>query len=288
MRAQTVPIAYTVGRYGADGLVVTIRDVTARIASQHDREILLQAAARTDEQVTMLRALGGSSALPPTPEVELDSWRPAEDRGGSSNGLTSLTPLPDGRCLLLMVNGDGQGYESARDAWKALYVARTHVAGGAPLAEMISRASDGLGGRGEPSLTASVVGVIIDPVTGYLQVASGGHPPPLLVKADGSSQWIDAVGRPLGDEHPGSVRLASAVLGSGDSLLVYGIGIIDGTRDVVEGMSALRSAAIALRGTPMEGAAERIGLAAVPPGETREQADILLVVRLAASRSRPT
>ena len=204
----------------------------------------------------------------------------AEDRGGSSNGLTSLTPLADGRYLLLMVNGDGQGYESARDAWKALYVARTHVAGGAPLAEMISRASEGLADEGNHP-DASVVGVIIDPVTGYLQVASGGHPPPLLVKADGSSQWIDAVGRPLGDEHPGSVRLASAVLGSGDSLLVYGIGIIDGIRDVVEGMSALRSAAIALRGIPMEGAAKRIGLAAVPPGETREQADILLVVRLA-------
>lgn len=278
---RPVPVAYTVGRYGEDQVVVTVRDVSVRIAAQQDREVLLQSAARTDEQLTLRRALGGPRLrVSPSLGVAMDYWLPDGQRGIASSGLASVSSLPDGRCLLLMVDADGDGYEPARDAWRALYVARAHLAAGAPLAEMISRASDSLADEADQP-EATVVGVVLDPVTGYLQVASGGHPPPLLVLADGSSSWLQAGGRPLGGESPRSVRVAHAELGPGDSLLVYGIGIIDGTRDAVEGMSALRSAAVALRGLPMEGVAERIGRAAVPPGVTREQADSLVMLRLA-------
>lgn len=275
---RAVPVAYTVGRYGDDALVVTIRDVSERVAAQRDREVLLQAAARADEQAVLMRTLGGPPVRgAPPADVLVDTWRPGGDDVGG--GLTSLTPLRDGRCLLLMANGEGEGYEATRDAWKVLYVARAHLIAGAPLAEMIARASDDLAEeRDTPS--ATVVGAIIDPVTGYVQVASGGHPPPLLVRSDGSSSWIDAVGSPLGEAYPRSIRVASAELSPGDSLIVYGSGMIAGGRDVVEGLSALRSAALALRAMPLTGLAERIGLAALPPGTDQGKADVLMVLRL--------
>lgn len=277
---RAVPIAYTVGRYGDDALVVTIRDVSARVAAQEDREVLLDAAARADEQAALLRTLGGPTVRgTPPADVLTDIWHPGGNEG-VGGGLTSLTTLPDGRCLLLLANGEGAGYEAMRDAWKVLYVARAHLAAGAPLAEMITRASADLADESDAP-SATVVGVLIDPVTGYLQVASGGHPPPLLVHADGSSSWIDAAGRPLGEADPGSIRVASAEVGAGDSLLVYGSGMIDAGGDVIEGLSALRSAAVALRAMPLTGLAERIGLAAVSPGAGRDEADVLMVLRLA-------
>ena len=80
-----------------------------------------------------------------------------------------------------------------------------------------------------------------------------------------------------------SIRLSSTVLGPGDTLLVYGRGLIDGSRDPMEGSSVLCSVAVALRQAQIEGVARRIGEAVIPDDQARAAAGSLVALRLASS-----
>ena len=279
---RSLPLAYTVGPYGETELVATLRDVSARVAAQEDRQVLLENAVRAEEQAHLMQVLGGGGPhVTMTPGIDTDVWVPGANLSGSSANLTAVTTSEDG-CVVLMVDSDGTGVEAMRDAWKVLYVCRAHLTAGAPLAEMVGRAADSLSEDGDHP-AATIVGVVLDPITGHLQVASGGHPPPLLTRADGHAIWVEAAGRAMGEERPRSIRLSSTVLGPGDTLLVYGRGLIDGSRDPMEGSSVLCSVAVALRQAQIEGVARRIGEAVIPDDQARAAAGSLVALRLASS-----
>jgi PAS domain-containing protein len=256
---REVPVAYTQGRALAGGTVVVLRDVTARVTAEEDRRVLLEEAARGTERLVALRSLGapGVAPLPVVPGVAVDVW--SVDGGGPLHAvgdLVDVSPLADDRVLLLMVDAAGEGLDSLRDAWKVSYFCRAHVAAGSPLGEMITRAAESLGVEsGHPA--ASVAGLVLDTETGHLQAAMGGHPPPLLVRATGGVEWLEAAGRPIGDLSAGSHAIVSTTLGTGDTLVLYTDGAVDGGTDVIEGLALLRSTAVALRQQPLAGLAQR-------------------------------
>ena len=99
---------------------------------------------------------------------------------------------------------------------------------------------------------------MIEPDTGLVEVASGGHLPPLLVRADGSSTWLEAAGQAVGSGRPGSGSIASAEILPGDVLVLYTDRMVAGRGDLVEGLSSLRASAVALRHQPAEGWAQRV------------------------------
>ena len=71
---------------------------------------------------------------------------------------------------------------------------------------------------------------VIDPVTGTLTHASAGHPPILVVDADGTSRWLDD-GRsmPLCVGAPGTAARQSAetVVGEGSMVVLYTDGLVE-------------------------------------------------------------
>jgi hypothetical protein len=272
---RVIPVAYTTQTLAEDrSVAVSLRDVSARVAHQADRRVLLEAAARADEQARLIRALGSRSALPMDPSTgvrtDLGHLGPASRPGDS----VDLSVLPDGRVLALIVDSPEVAVIAEQDAWKVLYTGRAHMAAGAPLGEMVARCAELLSGEsGIPG--ATMLGVVLDPETGLVQVASGGHLPPLLVHPDGHAHWIEASGAPMGGPDAGSRSVATAELGPRDVLLLYTDAVVTGAGDAVEGLAALRSAAVALRHQDPVGWSQRL-LAGMRPADGRDATVIAL------------
>jgi anti-sigma regulatory factor (Ser/Thr protein kinase) len=77
------------------------------------------------------------------------------------------------------------------------------------------------------------------PTTGNLKLAGGGHPPAFVVQS-GAAREVPAAGVPIGWPGAGSERLAELTLGRTDTLILYTDGLVEGTKDVVSGLAALR------------------------------------------------
>jgi serine phosphatase RsbU (regulator of sigma subunit) len=104
---------------------------------------------------------------------------------------------------------------------------------------------------------ATLVAALLDPATGRIEVAAAGHPPPLLLRRDGSSTWLDSTGRGTGYPHAGTDRVVVDHLAPGDTLLLYTDGLVEAHRDVVEGLDRLPEVARALRLRPAAVLAEQ-------------------------------
>ncbi len=286
---RDVHIEYTAGRVDEHHWVVSLRDVGALVAADEDRRVLLEAATRQREQEILLRALGSPqlSSLPEVGGVDLDMFNVTTGREApNGRDIVDVTELPDGRVLILMVDAQGSGVISVRDAWKVLYVARAYFTSGVALADLVSRTATTLAAETEPP-KASVLAAVLDIRSGELELASGGHPPALIVHEDGSTAWVEASGRGVGAPRPGSQSTARALLSPTDSLILYTDGVVSGTRDVVAGLSNLRASATALRRVPTEGWARAL-LEAVLPTEPAGGDATVLLLRLAdhAGRAR--
>ncbi|HSO04591.1 MAG TPA: SpoIIE family protein phosphatase [Candidatus Limnocylindrales bacterium] len=263
---ELIQVAYTTQPL-RPGVAVSLRDVSARVAHQSERRALLEAAARREEQSRLLRALDSPAGpgAPPLPGVVADIWgADPSGAGGPASAAVDLSVLPDSRILALVVDPVDEGSLTPREGWRVQYAARAHMAAGAPLADMVGRCAEVLASSGG-TRTAAILGVVLEPDTGLVEVASGGHLPPLLVRADGSSTWLEAAGQAVGSVRLGSQSIASAEMLPGDVLVLYTDRMVTGRGDLVEGLSSLRASAVALRHQPAEGWAQRV-LTAVQAG----------------------
>ncbi|KWX02630.1 Stage II sporulation E family protein [Carbonactinospora thermoautotrophica] len=84
--------------------------------------------------------------------------------------------------------------------------------------------------------------VRLDPVTGTVHIANGGHPPVLHLH-DGGTSYLEAKGRPLGYPAAGSDEVRTEQLAPGDVLLLYTDGLIESTRDILAGLERLAKTA---------------------------------------------
>ncbi len=272
-------IEYYAARVDDTTTVISLRDVTSIIEAEQDRRTLLEAAARQREQTQLLEALGSPQhmVLPHIPGVELDMWSTTAGPDLPSGGdVIDVSQTPDGRVLILVVDALGSGVLSVRDAWKVLYVSRAHVAAGVPLGQLIARVANTLATEAEPP-RASLLAALLDLKTGEVELVTGGHPPALVVHDNGHSHWLEATGRGIGAPKPGSQGMATAHLLPSDSLLLYTDGLVDGTRDLVEGLSNLKASATALRRRPTAGWAKNVMNAVLTPSQARGDASLLLV-----------
>ncbi|MBK9435132.1 MAG: SpoIIE family protein phosphatase [Micrococcales bacterium] len=277
-----IHIEYTAGRIDDHLTVVTLRDVSDLVAAEEDRRALLEEAAREHEQQHVVQMLGapGQMDLPTTPGLELDMWSVPAGHGAATGGdLVDVSQLPDGRALVMVVDALGTGVLSVRDAWKVIYASRALMMSGVQLEDLVARTAATLAGDSEPA-RASLLAAVVDPATGAVELATGGHPPGLLVHSRGTSQWLEAVGRGVGAPQPGSQTVVRTAMEPGDALVVYTDGVVNSTRDMVEGLSVLRASATALRNRPTAGWARGVMDAVLPGGNAKSDAT-LLVARLA-------
>lgn len=67
----------------------------------------------------------------------------------------------------------------------------------------------------------------LDVSTGHLRYVGAGHPPPILMRADGTVEFLDGSGLPLGVESDEPYEVRTARLNPGDSLFAYTDGAIE-------------------------------------------------------------
>jgi serine phosphatase RsbU (regulator of sigma subunit)/anti-sigma regulatory factor (Ser/Thr protein kinase) len=95
----------------------------------------------------------------------------------------------------------------------------------------------------EDQMTTCVY-MAVDPESGRLRFTNAGHPPPLVLKPDGSSEYLDgARSMPLGVTADPDYREANATLEPGSTVLLYTDGLVERRGESLDaGLARLRAA----------------------------------------------
>lgn len=192
-------------------------------------EDLEAARAEIDEELELARRLQFSivpERFPATPNCTgAARMLPATHMGGD---FYDFIPLPDGRIALVMADVAGKGVAAAF----LMAVARTRLQALAQRhtdpAACLQQANDVLCANNPLNLFITVFYGILDPHTGELQYANGGHNPPLLRHADGVVVPLDgAAGVSLGIMPDAPYSPATVRLAPGDLLVLFTDGVTE-------------------------------------------------------------
>lgn len=247
--------------------------------------VVLDNAHLHAEQAEVARTLQRSllpDELPSIDGFELAvRHRPAGRANEVGGDVYDVVRAADGTWRLLVADIAGKGPGAA-----ALQGVVRHTLAAAALRDPSLRAdltlaSDVMLARTQATTfcTAVLVGVTPHPGGGAaLCVAAAGHPPPLVLRADGSVEALPARGPVLGiREHP-AFELVDAELGRGDLLLLYTDGATE-LRDVPgdEGEAALRETLAAAVGRPAAEVLERLERDVLVRGGGAPRDDLVLL-----------
>ncbi|MET8331316.1 SpoIIE family protein phosphatase [Streptomyces sp. NPDC005181] len=125
---------------------------------------------------------------------------------------------------------------------------------------------------------SSCIYAVVDPTTRRCAVASAGHPPPALVRPDGTAEYIPLTPGPLLGVGGLAFEVADVELRDGDVLALYSDGLVEHPwNDIDRGMAAFREQLAAAHPTDgdLHGAASRL-VAGISPDALRDDVTLLL------------
>jgi len=208
-------------------LEAAVNDRTRELAERNAE--LERAQAQLREELSVARALQSSilpAAFPARAECDGTArMTPATTMGGD---FYDFIELPDARIGIVMADVSGKGVPAAF----FMAVSRTslreqashHSTPGACLAQT----NDVLCGQNPLDLFVTVFYAILDPATGVLCYANGGHNPPLIARADGAIESLDGEGGLVLGVMPGvSYPEHTMQLRPDDRLVLYTDGITE-------------------------------------------------------------
>lgn len=179
---------------------------------------------------------------PPPPNIggiELGvAYLPAQENAPTGGDLYDWLVLPTGDLHVTVVDVMGHGVASTRDALSVTHTIRTLSLEGHSFPDLIERANRVLESH-NPALVATVLLARVDPATGVVQVAGGSHPPLLALNPGEEPRYVEARGRGMGYPEAGSEAIAALELRPNGLALLYTDGLIESTRDIIEGMDRL-------------------------------------------------
>ncbi|GLY28753.1 GAF domain-containing SpoIIE family protein phosphatase [Kineosporia sp. NBRC 101731] len=233
-----------------------------------DRAILLQ--ERRSAAATLQHAM--LTTLPTRPDLELAArYVPAASSnqvGGDWYDAVAIPTQDDGGPEhMAVVIGDVAGHDI--DAAATMGQVRSVLRGllvdsPRPPAEMITRLDRALARLGLATCSTLVLAMLYrnpgETTAGRLAWASAGHPQPVLIRADGTTELLDGVpdlllGIPL--ELPRQTRHTE--LNRGDTLVLYTDGLIQKPgRPLAEGQQRLMASAAEHQGLPLKEALDRV------------------------------
>jgi GAF domain-containing protein/anti-sigma regulatory factor (Ser/Thr protein kinase) len=136
-------------------------------------------------------------------------------------------PLPAGRMGVLMGDVVSRGLRAAIVMGQLRIGLRAYAIEGDSPGRVLDKL-DRLAQTMFDSEMATIAYVVIDPTSGRLEYSVAGHPPPLVIAADGSTRYLDAVkSRPVGVLPGRRYEEAEDALGPGDTLLLYTDGLVE-------------------------------------------------------------
>jgi anti-sigma regulatory factor (Ser/Thr protein kinase) len=162
---------------------------------------------------------------------------------------------------------------------------RAYAIDGASPAEVLRRlsrfAEDLEGAR-----VATVAYVILDPAAGELLYGCAGHPPPLLMSADGEVEYLQGGrGAPLAALAGLEFSEARASIGPGATLILYSDGVVERRGEPLDaGLARLAAAAPEAAGADPETLADHLLQRALPEGSPQDDVALLVVSLLPRSQ----
>jgi serine phosphatase RsbU (regulator of sigma subunit) len=217
-----------------------------------DRAALAIAHARLYEREhgiaeTLQRSLLPGS-LPTVRGVSVAArYLPARAEASGGGDWYDVVPLADGGLALTIGDVSGHGVEAAslmgrlRDTLRAAALEGEDVA---PAAERLDRLLQSHRPAGDDAIATALVAVL-GADGADLHFTSAGHPPPLIVRPDGSTDYLyGGLSTPLGVATNGRRTQAGVRLEPGSLLLLYTDGLVE-RRDasIADGMDRLARAA---------------------------------------------
>jgi PAS domain S-box-containing protein len=199
---------------------------------------------------TLQRALL-PDALPDVPGHELAvRYLPSDARDHAGGDWYDAFALPDGRFGIVVGDVGGRGIAAAATMGQIRNALRAYAVKGAAPAEVMDDLHALVDASAGTITFATAIYVALDPASGDGELATAGHLPPLLVHADGRSEYL-AVPRcpPLGLSGAPPCGSARFCLGAGDTLWLYTDGLVESReRPIDAGLSALAELAGRERG----------------------------------------
>ncbi|MFE2049677.1 PP2C family protein-serine/threonine phosphatase [Streptomyces sp. NPDC059459] len=190
--------------------------------------------ARLQDALAVLQQSLLPATLPPVPGVEAAAhYRTASpDRLGGD--FYDLFPIDGKRFAFFLGDVCGKGPQAAAVTSLTRYTLRAAAVHDPDPVSALTTLNQVLHERytgGDPRYCTVVFGVLEpDPATGRVSVhiASGGHPPALVLRADGAADFLPTPGGLLVGVLPAATFVtATTVLGPGDSLVLYTDGLTE-------------------------------------------------------------
>jgi PAS domain S-box-containing protein len=222
------------GRRYSESDVALAEEFARRAAIAYGNALLYETerreAARNVYVVERLQELFVPSGLPLAEGLSFDAvYQPAEEEALVGGDWYDAFPLSDD--LLLFAIGDvaGHGIQAAVTMGRCRQSIVTMAANTSDPAEILSGVNRVM--RLQESIVTALVG-IIDLRTNEVTYASAGHPPPMLVNAQGSARSLETGGIVLGvldEARYEPVRIYDL---TGSSLVLYTDGLVEFGRDL--------------------------------------------------------
>jgi PAS domain S-box-containing protein len=218
-----------------------------RAPGEAELELATQLAARAAtaidnarlhrERSHIARTLQRSLLPPRLPHIDgfevAARYRAAGEGSGVGGDFYDLFQRTDSSWVIALGDVCGKGAEAAALTALARYTLRAAaISDGAPQAlmtslnEAILRDRDGES-PGDRFMTAVTGCLDLDPVNPVLTIGSAGHPPPVVVRRDGTGEALAIGGRALGLLPGVEVGSCTVALEPGDTLLLYTDGVLD-------------------------------------------------------------
>jgi len=204
-------------------------------------------------------------------------YLPADPSAPTGGDLYDWMVLPDGALHLVVVDVVGKGVGATKDAMSVTAALRLLALDGCPMNRLVSRA-DGLVSAQSPDLAATGVIARYYPDDGRVELAGAGHPPALIVSPEGKTRFVTAPGIPIGWPGAGSDEVVTFTLERSDILVLYTDGLVEATKDILDGLDALAAAASDAVGYP-SGPLARALVERALSGAMRSDDSLALVLR---------
>ncbi len=197
----------------------------------HERRLLEERQHELYEREHAIAETLQRSLLPERlPEIEglglAARYLPAGAGAAIGGDWYDVLERPDGRVALVVGDVVGHGLRAASTMGQLRNAFRAYGLVEASPAEVVARINR-LVMSGVEEVMATVLYVVLDRETGEVAYSAAGHPPPLLLAADGPRFLEGGRSVPIGATDPAVFREARAVMPPGSTLLLYTDGLVE-------------------------------------------------------------
>ncbi|MFJ7966588.1 SpoIIE family protein phosphatase [Streptomyces sp. NPDC096324] len=256
-------------------LLITI---SALVAHALERARLYEAELTRSEELQQALLPRG---LPTVPEATAAArYLPAGQSLDVGGDWYDLIPLSAGQVALVVGDVMGHGLSEAATMGRLRTALHTLAALELPPDEIMGHLNDIVGGLGDHAY-ATCLFALYDSTDGSCVVVRAGHPPPLVVRPDGSTYFPEiAVNPPLGAAFP-PFETTELELPAESLLVLYTDGLVESPqREIDQGMAQLAGLLGGAAGSPdPEDLCDSVTEGLLPGGPTADDA-ALLIARL--------